>query len=95
MSKGPETLLVLAKNRDEFDKWVRKWGVGLKNISIVHASEPSADWEGNIFYTALPDGEKMKEYDKTLKSLKKYKYVSYEALERKLKNVKVHQSATQ
>ncbi len=93
--KEPETLLVIAKNREDFDKWVRKWGVRLKNISIVHASEPSAGWKGNIFYTILPDGDKVKDYDKILKSMKKYRVIKHTSIEDKLKKISVNQSATQ
>lgn len=93
--KEQETLLVMAKNREEFDKWVRKWGIGLKNISIIHADEPMSDWEGKIFYTTLDNGDKSKGHKSILESLKKYQFVSHKSIEKKVKNIKVQQQATQ
>lgn len=58
-----QTLLVIAKDMQSFESWVRKWGTRLKNIQFTPAIKPEDldGWDSKTtFYTHIKGSEKKK-----------------------------------
>lgn len=97
--KPPETLLVLAGSRKEFDEWARKWGEKLKNITVVNVDGPDSirGWDNkHTFYMLMPLYQKRKHWNDALDQIRGngYRLIGRESIERRLKKVTVQRELT-
>jgi len=91
-----QTLLVFAKDKKKYEKWVRDMGMRVSNIQYVFAADKDdvKGWETkDTFYTIMDEPKK----EKLLNVARgKYKFVDFERLQGELKKKKkMQQAATQ
>lgn len=82
-----ETLVVLARGPEDYNRWYERHGQRLRNILIFRASSPEdlEGLDGSAFYTLLPFWDETIENRNLHGSLiNEYRYVPAESIEQAL-----------
>lgn len=84
-----ETLLVIAKDKHAYEKWVNKFGTRLKNIQFVYVSGPEVllGWDfDTTYWTTLKGSERRTGALKAVRE-ESYKHVPQDKFEDKVKKL--------
>ncbi len=79
-----ETVLVFAQKHDDYSKWVREYGIRLKNTYYIHVTSEE-DFKGkgqkNHYLLFLKDWDKNKENEPLKRKASRFKAVSRDKFE--------------